>query len=259
MSITTAPGGMAIGLLDRLEIFGTWELQKRIRADGIQVYRVGPGELPRLSTTPTGTELATSAAPFMDVPVATGRGELYGRVKVNILSERAGRPFALSVVGTGKIPGHKTVTGLNRGLSTGDTELGFGALLSKRVGGVATFHVNTLIVIVAHPTIDGEGVSDLQNRFVLRAGAAFPLASRIQGIAEFERFDYFFHQHIEGLNPTRPVDVFLGLRAFATRSVSFSGGYVASLNRIEEDPQRGVRPAPASGFVVQLGLAFRRP
>jgi len=256
MTISTVPAAMAIGVHDRLELFGMWEIQKRIEAPGIETYRIAAGEVPHVASTLLGEQLASSAAPFMDVPIATGRSELYGYAKLNILSERTGQPFALSAVGTGKIPGHKTATGLNRGLSTGDTEVGFGTLISKRLPGIATLHLNTIWVIVAHPQVEGVGVSDLQNRFVLRGGAAFPLGSAVEGIAEIERTDYFFHQTVVGLNPTIPVDVVVGLRAHPSRMVSVSAGYTALVNRIEEDPQRAVRPAPASGFVVQLGLAF---
>ncbi len=258
LSITTAAGGGAIGIFDWLEVFGLWELQKRIQADGIQVYRIVPGQKPRIATTRTGDQLASSSAPFMDVPMSTGRGELYGYIKVNLLSERRGRSFALSAVATGKIPGYRTFKQLNRGLTTGDTELGFGALVSKRLPGIATLHVNSLVIFVGHPEIGGVGISDLQNRFVLRAGAAFPVSPRVEGIAEFERFDYFFHQTIEGLNPTRPLDVFLGLRVHPSRTLSLSGGYSALVNRIEENPARAVRPVSPHGFVVQMGLALRR-
>jgi hypothetical protein len=255
MSITTAPSALAIGVLERLEIFGMWELQKRIEAPGIEVYRIGPDEPSRPATIASGEQLFSNSAPFIDVPVATGRGELYGHAKVNILSERRGSPFALSVIGTGKIPGHKTVGGLNRGLSTGDTEVGVGALVSKRAGGVG-IHFNTLVVIVAHPEIDGEGISDLQNRVVVRGGVSFPVARWLEGVAEVEKFQYFFHTTPIGLNPTKPMDALFGLRAYAGRIVSVSAGYVGLVNPIDEDPARGVRPTDRHGFVVQLGLAF---
>jgi hypothetical protein len=258
LTITTLTSGLATGVFDSLEVFGMWEIQKRLEADSIEVYRISPGSRPRPSTTPLGQQLFSNVAPFMDVPLATGRGELYGNVKFNIFSERKGRPFGLSAVGTGKIPGHKTFTGLNRGLSTGDTEIGFGVLLSKRLGDSLQLHANALRIYVGHPTIDGVAISDLNNRFVVRAGGAFNVSSTLQATAEFESFNYFYWHNVAGLNPTDPVDIIVGLRTTAPRGISFGGGYVASVKRIAEDPARGIRPGSIHGFVVQLGLALQR-
>src|SRR5262245_29379549 len=175
LTITTFPGGMAVGLLNRLEAFGTWETQKHIEAGNIETYRILPGSPSRPATTPLGEQLFSSAAPFMDVPVATGRGELYGRMKYNIFSEKRGQPLSVSMVGVGKAASHKNFTGMNRGLATGDVEVGFGTLVSKRLVNGAQFHSNVLFVWTGHPMIDGISISDLDNSTVVRAGASFPL------------------------------------------------------------------------------------
>jgi hypothetical protein len=258
LTITNGSGGMAIGLFNRLELIGNWEAQKRIQADGIQVYRIRPGDRSRPSTTRLGEQFFSSSAPFMDVPLATGRGELYGYVKYNLLSERREHPLAVSIVGEGKIPGQKTFTGLNRGLSTGDNEVGLGLLLSKRVGDRLQLHANGIRIYVGHPAINGVGISDIDNRMVVRAGGAFNLTPKYQAIAEFESFNYFYWLPVRGLNPTDPVDLILGMRASPNSFISFGGGYVASLRRISEDPVRDVRPGSVHGFIAQVGFAIRR-
>lgn len=257
ITLTTGSGGLAIGLFKRFEIFGSWEIQKRVEAPGVLTYRIPAGEVSRPAQTLLGDRLFSSSAPFIDVPSATGRGDMYGSMKFGVLSETAGHPFALSAVGLGKLPGHKTFGGLNRGLTNGDTEVGFGVLASKRLSGGTHFHANGLWYFAGDPTIEGRGVSDLHHRFIFRGGAAIQVTGPVQVIGEAELYRYFGHE-VPGLDPTQPVDLIFGLRVQPRRSVSISGGYLASVNRIESDPDREIRTTPAGGFVVQLGLALKR-
>jgi hypothetical protein len=52
--------------------------------------------------------------------------------------------------------------------------------------------------------------------------------------------------------------VIIGLRSSPGKLISFGGGYVATLKRIDEDPARGVYPGPIHGFIMHFGLAFKR-
>jgi hypothetical protein len=257
LTLTVAPASLAIGLFNRFEIFGMLEVQKRVEADSIRTYRISPGEPSRPAQTLLGERLFSSSAPFIDVPRSTGRGDMWGNMKFNILSQSAGKPVALSAVGIGKLPGHKTLTGLNRGLSTGDTEVGFGVLASRRQNNGAQVHVNALWYFAGDPVINGVGISDIHHRFILRAGAMFPLLPKTQAIAELELNDYFGHD-VPGHNPTSPVDILFGLRIHPSSVLALSGGYLASVNHIDEDPSRAIRAAPTSGFVFQVGFAVRR-
>src|SRR5262249_18724178 len=153
-----------------------------------------------------------------------------------------GRPIAVSAVAVGSLPGHKTSVGLNRGLSTGDIEIGFGGLLSKKMSNGTQFHANGLWYFHGDPRINGEGVSDLHHKFVLRTGTAVPLKDHLQATGEVQYFKYFGHL-VPGLDPKNPVDVVVGLRAYPNRFMYVGGGYVASLNHMEEDPARSIRPA----------------
>jgi hypothetical protein len=256
LTFTTFPASLAIGLFHRFEIFGTLEAQKHITADSILTYRVPPGGTSMRAETLLGEVLFSSSAPFIDVPKTSGRGDMWGNMKFNVLSQGAGQPFSLSAVGIGKLPAKKTMTTLNRGLTTGDTEVGFGALASKRTGNGLQVHVNALWYFAGDPTIDGIGISDLNHHFILRGGTIFPVLPKTQAIAEVEVNDYFGHL-VPGLNPTSPVDLMFGLRTQPNPLLSISGGYLASVNHIEEDPTREIRSAGTNGFVFQLGFALR--
>lgn len=257
ITITNVPVALAIGILPRLEIFGMGEAQKRIEADNINAYRFLPGGIPQPTETPTGERLFTMAAPFITVPVGTGRGDIYGNIKYNFLSERAGKPFSLSALAVGKMPGVKSFSALNRGLTTGDTEVGFATIASKRLHDWAQFHVNALWSFSGDPTVEGVGISDIHHRFLFRAGSGFRVASPLQVIGEFQVYDYFGHV-VPGLDPTSPVDILVGMRAYPNRFVNFGAGYVASINHIHEDPTKDIRAAGTNGFMFQFGLTFRQ-
>jgi len=257
ITMTSADVGLAIGILPRLEIFGMGEAQKRVQADGINAYRFLPGGVPQPAETPTGERLFTMAAPFITVPVGTGHGDVYGNIKYNFLSESAGKPFSLSALAVGKLPGVKSFSALNRGLTTGDKEVGFATIASKRIRDLAQFHVNALWSFTADPVVEGVAISDIHHRFLFRAGSGIRVSQPLQVIGEFQVYDYFGH-HVPGLDPTSPVDIIVGLRAFANRFVNLGGAYVASVNHIQEDASKGVRPAGTNGFIFQFGLTFRQ-
>jgi len=79
----------------------------------------------------------------------------------------------------------------------------------------------------------------------------------LQVIGEFQLYDFFGHE-VPGLDPTNPADIIVGVRAFANRWVNLGGAYVASINHIQEDPSKGVRPAGTHGFIFQFGVTFRQ-
>lgn len=258
LTFTMVPASLGIGLFHRFEIFGTLEAQKHITADSILTYRVPPGGTSLPAQTLLGERLFSSTAPFMDVPEASGRGDLWGNMKYTVLSQNEGQPFSLSAVGVGKLPAKKSMTTLNRGLTSGDTEVGFGALASKRLSNGTQFHVNALWYFTGDPTIDGIAISDINHHFILRGGTLLPVRPKLQAIAEVEVNDYFGHL-VPGMNPTSPIDLIFGLRAQPSPFLSISGGYLASVNHIAEDPAREIHPAGTNGFVFQLGFALRRP
>ncbi len=256
LTIKRVPGAFAVGLIDRLEIFGWVDVQRRVRTLSSETYRVLPGQLPRPAQTQTGLTYFTNDAPFIDVPVATGRGDTHLGLKLNLLSERLGSPLGMGVAGFVTIPGQKTITGLNRGLSTGAYQGGFMYLVSKRAGRIAQLHLNTGLNFVNSPDNVLQPLT-LQNEFLYRAGAAFPTYGMVQIIAEIAGKTYFGDRAPLIENPRSPVDLIIGLRGYPRDWISIGAGYQASFNHVKEDATNGIFPASINGFVAQLALGRR--
>ncbi len=260
LSITRFPISGAIGAFGFLEFFGSFDVQKRIEAGSIQVDRIGPGEIPRPATTRLGEVLFTNEALFMDVRQATGRGDLRGGVKINILSERRNHPVSLSGVAFGQIPTQDNYLALRRGLSSHTKSGGFGALFSKRFDDMAQFHANFLVNMVRSPR--GEFVknpsshADVGHEFIYRVGMVVPNKGQVQLIGELNGTIYAA-DYTAGLNPVDPVDLILGARFFPKGWAALSAGYRLSVNHIAEDAARQVFPRDRHGFIFQLGFALR--
>jgi outer membrane protein OmpA-like peptidoglycan-associated protein len=249
------PVGVAVGLTDRFEVFASWDAYKRVRAGNIRPYRVLPDRSPVPAWTPGGAAAFNNEAPFIDVPLGTGVGDVQLGAKFNLFSERRDDPLAMALVGFVKIPTHDSPSSLNRGLGTGEFDGGFGLLFSKLAGN-ANFHLNTMLNWVGDPERDDIELAELQNEFWYRGGVAFPARSRLQGIAEFDGKIYFGARDF-GLNPRDPIDLIFGFRAFPTRWMSIGGGYRASLNHIDDQPARNVFGAGTHGFVAQIAFGKR--
>jgi outer membrane protein OmpA-like peptidoglycan-associated protein len=256
--IKTAPVSFSVGIWDRLEFFASIDPYKRIQANSIQTYRLLPGQLPRPASTLTGVTSFSNDAPFIDVPDAQGRGDFRFGMKGTILSERAGQPFTMGLVGFAEIPPDTSATSLNRGLGhTGTTTAGVGYLFSKNVGKYARLHLNTILDFVGNPEINGNRLGDLQNEFWYRGGASFPAYGRLNLIAEIDGKS-FFGSRMAGSNPTGPIDLIAGLRYFVKDWMSFGLGYRATLNHIDENTAARVYPAGTNGFVAQFAVGMRR-
>jgi outer membrane protein OmpA-like peptidoglycan-associated protein len=256
--IKTAPVSFSIGILDRLEFFASIDPYKEIKANSTQVYRVLPGELPRPATTLAGVTSFSNDAPFIDVPKSEGRGDFRFGIKGTILSERAGQPFSMGVIGFAEIPPNTSATSLNRGLGhTGTTNAGVGYLFSKNLSKYARLHLNTILDFVGNPEINGNRLADLQNEFWYRGGASFPVYGRLNLIAEVDGKS-FFGSRTTGSNPASPIDLIFGLRYFPKDWMSFGLGYRASLNHVDENSAARVYPAGTNGLVAQFATGMRR-
>jgi outer membrane protein OmpA-like peptidoglycan-associated protein len=255
--IKNLPVGVAFGLADRFEVFGSVDATKRIEGRSIGIYRVLPGQLPRPATTLQGVTYFTNEAPFIDVPRATGLGDIHLGAKVNFLSERSGSLLSMGLAAFVKLPTNDAIGYLNRGLGTGEMDAGFLYLLSKTAFNVGQFHLNTGINFVRNPNPNGGSLADLQHEFLYRGGAAFPAYSRFQVIVEIDGKTYF-GAHSSGLNHRSPVDFLAGARVHPADWISFGAAYRATFNRIREDPGRQVFPAGINGFVAQLAFMKRR-
>jgi hypothetical protein len=259
LRITGFPVAGSIGAFGFLEFFGALDAHKQIAAGSIEVRRVSAGEMPRPATSPLGASHFSNEALFIDVSQATGRGNLRGGVKINVLSERLDHPIALTGVIFGEVPTQWSYDAVNRGLSSRTIVGGVGALVSKRFDDVAQVHVNFRFDNVRSPRgkLSRGHIADVGHEFIYKAGVLLPNRGQTHFIAEL---DAKIHagDRTPGLNPVNPVDLLLGLRLHRDRLVALSAGYRLSLNRIEEDPARQVFKRNASGFVVQLALGIRK-
>jgi hypothetical protein len=258
LSIITYPVSAAIGIFRNLEVFGAWDVQKHIEAEGIQTYRILPGQLPQPATTRLGVVSFTSEALFIDVPEATGRANLLGGVKYAFLSEEAGRPFGLAGIFMGTMETNNSATGQNRGLSSSLLKGGFGALVSKRMQRRAQLHANFLVNLVRSPRDRPEEFHvDIGHEFIYRVGAAFPIRGILHFMIELDMKVYAGDRDV-GLNPQDPVDLIFGLRLYPRSGLSFAAGYRASLNHIDEDPANLVFASGTHGFIVQVAFGANR-
>ncbi|NLT67432.1 MAG: PKD domain-containing protein [Acidobacteria bacterium] len=259
LEIGRAVAGVAVGIVDRFEGFLSYDVQRRIEADNILAYRRTPGSLPIPATTPTGVTYFSQTAPFMDVPVATGRSDVHLGLKFNLLSERGGKPLSLALTGFGTIPGHRSSVGLARGLSNGSYSGGFGMLFSKTAGDFARFHLNAGTQFLTEPSVNGSGaeLADFQNEFLYRGGVEFPAYKPYRIIAEISGTEYY-GSGSANLNPSSPMDIIIGARVFPARWLSLGAGYQASVRHVDDDPAIGALGANYHGFVVQGTIGIRK-
>jgi outer membrane protein OmpA-like peptidoglycan-associated protein len=256
------PFGFAVGLGDRVEFFGSYEVMRRLRASNIREYRVLPNALPVPSWSPMGAARFTNEAPFVDVPRTTAMGDLRLGAKFNLLSERHYDGFGLAGVGFVKFPLLDSVTQLNRGLGTGEWEGGWGLLFSKRAGKGAQFHINTMLNFVRDPEMSGVELAELQDEFWYRVGAAFPSLFECgrrggaQFIAELEGKIHYGARTF-GANPRDPMDLVLGVRGYPNEHVSIGVAYRASLNKLDDNTSLGIEGRGTHGFIAQLTFGKR--
>ena len=247
------PVGGAIGIMDRFEFFGAWDVQRDVESGSNIVYRRLPGDppFPAQLALPNSPVSFNQTAPFIDVPEATGRSDIHLGVKFNFLAERRGDPLSLGFAGFGTIPGQKNSTGLSRGLSNGAYAGGFALLFSKSASEAVRFHVNAGTNFVMDPEADDFDLGmDLQNEFIYRGGVEFPAFYWLRGIVEVSGVKYYGDRTPNVvLNPKSPIDFIAGLRIFPREWLSLGAAYQATLHQ---------EAAGYSGFIVQGTINRRR-
>jgi outer membrane protein OmpA-like peptidoglycan-associated protein len=238
-------------------VFGSVEPMRRVSARNMMFYRVLPGRLPIPSWTPNRAAYFYNDAPFMDVPTATGMGDVRIGGKFNLFSERRNDPLSVAVVGFVKIPTANSETQLNRGLGTGEFDGGWGALFSKSAGRVARLHLNAMVNWVRNPEMDNVVLADLQHEFWYRGGAAIPNFGKFQAIAEIDG-KTFFGSRTFGLNPVSPLDLIVGVRVYPKEWIALGAGYRGSLRHISDSTSLETYGGQTHGLVAQVAFGKRR-
>jgi outer membrane protein OmpA-like peptidoglycan-associated protein len=257
LMIGRVPVGAAVGILDHFELFGSMDVQRTIKADNISYYRLLPGQLPIPAQSPAGVQYFSQAAPFVDVPEATGRSDVHLGIKVNFLSERLGKPVSLGLAGFATFPGQKTATGLNRGLSSGAYQAGFAFLLSKTAADIIRLHLNLGSNFYSDPEVSNAVLAKLNKEFIYRMGAEIPAYKNVRGIAELNGTKYY-GEGTTGLNPSSPVDLIFGMRVYPREWISVGGGYQLTLNNDNNNRLIGALGTGTNGFVVQGAFGTRK-
>jgi len=275
LTIGRAAAGGAVGAFDRLEVFASMDVQKHVVAENIKLYRRPMDQLyylPQPAATPLGATYFTQAAPFMDVPEATGRGDLHLGLKYNLLSEKRSDPYSFGVALFGTIPLQRNAVGLSRGLSPGDYQMGFAFLFSKTFADSIRIHMNYGVNFSTAPRLSNVTLADYSNEFIYRGGIELPVNKAVRVISEVNGIKYFGTKSLVlnpgnplstpaipvimqlGLNPISPIDLIFGMRVYPRKYVSVGGGYQLSLRHtsaIAGVTPAGIIPAAYSGFVVE--------
>ncbi len=260
LTIGELPIGAAVGLFDRLELFGGADILRHITADSIRYNPRLPGQIPLPAATTKGFTFFNQDAPFIGVPKGTGVSDVHLGLKFSIFSERKGDPVSLGLAGIGVFPGQLVDTiGLNKGLSSGAFKGGFAFLVSKTAADFMRVHVNLGFNYVTDPYIYNIRLADLKSEIVYRVGAEFLANKPYRLIAELNatRLPYYGSGPITQ-NPRSPMDLIVGMRVYPKEWVSFGAGYQASLTHIDDNVYTGALRGGYHGFVVQGTLATRR-
>ena len=248
--VGNATAGGAFGILDRLEVFGSMDVQRHVTAENIPIYRVLPGKLPKPAQTPINFyQSFTQVAPFIDVPRANGRGDVHLGLKFNILGENRGNPLSLAIAGFTTLPGQENTTGLDRGLSSGAYQGGFALLFSKTAANIIRFHANLGTNFYSDPKVGNVTIAKLANEFIYRTGFEALPYKRVRIIVEAIGTTYY-GDYTAGLNTKGDLDAIFGLRVFPKEWISLGAGYQPSFR------QQG--KAAYNGFVVQGTIGTRR-
>lgn len=250
LDFTIFPASFTVGLHDRIELFGSYEVYKRVNADQIRVHKTLPGGPIGPAQVPNGTIAFYNDAPFMDVGFGDGSGDLWAGVKFNLLSERMGAPLSLAIQPIARFHLTDDREHLARGLTAGATDYGFDFVLSKAFGRGGTFTGNAGMLIA-----DDILNIDRQDRFNWGVGLDVPLGTNaVHAVGEILGSVFYGSRDTSDFTNVRsPVDVYAGLRTFPARWLSISGAYNIHLNRMD-GAVLTIDETDRHGFYAQVAL-----
>jgi outer membrane protein OmpA-like peptidoglycan-associated protein len=119
----------AFGLVRRVELFASFGLQNRLDADALDQ----PGFV--------------NEFPFVSTPWETGVGDLKAGLKVSLLDDRRGDPFAVALRAHVKIP----TADEQKGLGTGKVSAGGDLIVSRSLGTFGALHASVGYLVHADP------------------------------------------------------------------------------------------------------------
>jgi outer membrane protein OmpA-like peptidoglycan-associated protein len=246
------PASVTLGVHDRVELFASYEVYKRVNADQIMVNKVvgrtAPVPAARLKN---GRTAWYNDAPLMDVGFGDGSGDLWTGMKVNILSERRGSKIGLALQPIARFHLTNKREHVARGLTSGATDYGIDAIVSKNLVGGGYFTANAGVMLAQ----DALNI-DRQNRFNYGLGFDVPIGSlKHHFIAELVGTKFYCSDNPPTGNPKSPLDLYAGVRLHPSKSVAVSGAYNLNLATINES-EWGVNATGRHGWLAQV--AFQR-
>jgi outer membrane protein OmpA-like peptidoglycan-associated protein len=243
--ISDFTGTVAVGINDRVELFGGFRFYTRIDADRRPLLSIGaPVDYPRLT-----------------LSWADGVGDFYAGAKFNITSQWRQQPAAFAIRGMVKIPSGDE----DKGLGSGKVDFLIDAIVSKEfqeqveLAGTAGFAVRA----------DPDGVN-VSNGFRWGVGAAFPSRRPLRVVAEFQGERYFDDTVTASGSPVafdlsrlpssygvrHPADAFVGLQ-FQHRRGFFAGAgvsFAAALDPRSDFPGANDETGDRLGFQARIGF-----
>jgi len=242
------PVHLTVGLHDRLELFLSWEAQRRVHADGLKVHQIGDADPLSPSQPSNGTAPVAffNDSPFLDVGFGSGPGELQAGAKINLLSESR-HALNLAVQPTLKFP-FSSRQRLLKGLTNGAREGGYDLIASKTLPGGGT-----LTALQGYRFVSESQGVPLQNQFNYGIGIGLPTGSdRVQAIGELTG-TVWTGRTAETANPRALLDLYLGTRVSLSPQIAVSAAYGINLRRLEADNALyGGARAERSGWFFQL-------
>lgn len=221
LDISNFIGTVAVGLTDRLEIFGRFDVQRRIDADEL------------------GEPGYYNDEPRIFQGWSTGVGDFTVGAKYNILSEYADKQVGFAVRGFVKLPTASDDEGLGTGSASGGAHL----VLSKNLG--------ERVESSYYAGLRANGSPDeakIGHAFEWGLGFSFPTDSKVRGMAELTGSvftDADFDQ-------TNPVDLLVGLNLQLPSGFFLSAGWRTNFT-YEGPDDFGTGEHGASGFNFRIG------
>ena len=250
IDITRFPVSFTAGLHDRIELFVSYEVHKRVNADQIAVNTIAPGAKLFPTTLPSGQTAYFNDTPFMDVGFGDGTGDMWVGLKFNLLSQRQGAPLSVALQPHIKLHTTDDRQHLLRGLTPGQNDYGFDVIGSRDVGWLTL--TGNLGLMVAQDWSN----ADRQSYVNWGTGLAIPFgpSHKIHVIGEIVGNSFFGDRTTGIVNPKMPVDLYGGLRVFPAEWVTIGGAYGNSPNRIGVGTFGSIDPSDRHGWFAELSF-----
>ncbi len=273
LDITLFPVSFTVGLHDRIEMFASYEIYKRVHNDGLRVNRADAYRfVPGLTFVPLSpAQLASGErisyyndTPFMDLGFGDGPGDLRLGFKFNLLSERRGDGVGLAIQPRFKFAVDADPTDRRQGLSPGLNDYGFDLIFSKDAG-ASTFTLTGGLTFA-----EDSAVLERQDSINYGLGIDIPLGTKkVHFIGELLGSIFYgdrdtgfvdVRRNFAGAlvsipttvraNPRSPADAYGGLRFFPARWVAVGAAYNYYINRRAAMPGRTI--TDRHGWLAQV-------